>query len=112
MHLVWALTEVPEGVRPTFADEKLPQPPVLVTAGVAVPLTLAAVVVLARAGLLLRRLPAWAPRVGCWGLGLIMVFRAVALSPIARICSGVGPMKTMSDAVQISLNSAFSARNP
>jgi len=42
----------------------------------------------------------------------IIVSRAVALSPIERICSGVGPMKVIPDRVQISLNSAFSARNP
>ena len=41
-----------------------------------------------------------------------MVRRAVALSPISRICSGVGPMKVIFDAAQISANSAFSARNP
>ncbi len=41
-----------------------------------------------------------------------MVQRAVALSPMDRIWSGVGPMKTMSERWQISLNSAFSARNP
>lgn len=77
MHAYWALTLVPDGVRPTFADEPLPQPHPLVTSGVAVPLTLAAVVVLARAGLILQQLPTWVPRVGCWGLGLIMVFRAI-----------------------------------
>ena len=42
----------------------------------------------------------------------IIVARAVALSPIERICAGVGPMNVMSDRAQISLNSAFSARNP
>ena len=42
----------------------------------------------------------------------IMVLRAVALSPIDRIWSGVGPMKTSSERAQISLNSAFSARKP
>ncbi len=42
----------------------------------------------------------------------IMVLRAVALSPMARICSGVGPMKAMPERPQISLNSAFSARKP
>ena len=42
----------------------------------------------------------------------IMVRRAVALSPIARIWSGVGPMKVIPARSQISLNSAFSARNP
>lgn len=77
LHVFWALTLVPDGVRPTFADEPLPQPQPLLTSSVALPLTLAAVVVLARAGLILGRLPAWVPRVGCWGLGLIMVFRAV-----------------------------------
>ncbi len=38
--------------------------------------------------------------------------RAVALSPIWRICSPVGPMKVMLDARQVSANSAFSARKP
>ncbi len=38
--------------------------------------------------------------------------RAVALSPIWRIWSPVGPMKTMFDALQMSANSAFSARKP
>ena len=38
--------------------------------------------------------------------------RAVALSPIWRICSPVGPMKVMFDALQVSANSAFSARKP
>lgn len=38
--------------------------------------------------------------------------RAEALSPITRICSGVGPMKAMFDAAHVSANSAFSARNP
>ncbi len=38
--------------------------------------------------------------------------RASALSPMLRICSGVGPMKVMFDALTISANSAFSARNP
>ena len=42
----------------------------------------------------------------------IMDRRAVALSPMARICSGVGPMKVRSERVQISLNSAFSERKP
>ena len=42
----------------------------------------------------------------------IMVRRAVALSPMARIWSGVGPMNTRSEREQISLNSAFSARKP
>ena len=42
----------------------------------------------------------------------VMVRLAVALSPIARICSGSGPMKVMPERVQISLNSAFSARKP
>ena len=37
---------------------------------------------------------------------------AVALSPIIRICCGVGPMKVSSLRSQISENSAFSARNP
>ena len=41
-----------------------------------------------------------------------MVRRAVALSPICRICCGVGPMKVISLASQISENSAFSARKP
>ena len=41
-----------------------------------------------------------------------MVRRAAALSPIRRICCGVGPMKFKFDATQISANSAFSARNP
>jgi hypothetical protein len=38
--------------------------------------------------------------------------RAVALSPICRICSAVGPMKVMLDAAHVCANSAFSARNP
>ena len=38
--------------------------------------------------------------------------RAVALSPIWRIWSPVGPMKVMLDARQMSANSAFSARKP
>ena len=38
--------------------------------------------------------------------------RAVALSPIWRIWSGVGPMNVMFDAPQVSANSAFSARKP
>ena len=42
----------------------------------------------------------------------IIVARAVALSPIDRIWCGVGPMKVTSKRVQISLNSAFSARKP
>ncbi len=42
----------------------------------------------------------------------IMVRRAVALSPMARIWSAVGPTKTIPDRWQISLNSGFSARNP
>ncbi len=41
-----------------------------------------------------------------------MVRRAVALSPICRIWSGVGPMKVISLRSQISENSAFSARKP
>ncbi len=42
----------------------------------------------------------------------IIVRRAVALSPMARICSGVGPMNVIPERAQISLNSAFSARKP
>ena len=38
--------------------------------------------------------------------------RAVALSPICRIWSPVGPMNVMFDALQMSANSAFSARKP
>src|SRR6476661_7044150 len=38
--------------------------------------------------------------------------RAVALSPIWRIWSPLGPMNVMLDALQVSANSAFSARNP
>ncbi len=38
--------------------------------------------------------------------------RAVALSPILRIWSPVGPMNVRLDARQMSANSAFSARNP
>ena len=38
--------------------------------------------------------------------------RAVALSPICRIWSPVGPMNVMLDALQMSANSAFSARKP
>ena len=38
--------------------------------------------------------------------------RAVALSPIWRIWSPVGPMKVMLQARQVSANSAFSARKP
>jgi len=38
--------------------------------------------------------------------------RAAALSPIWRICSGVGPMNAMLDALTFSANSGFSARNP
>jgi hypothetical protein len=38
--------------------------------------------------------------------------RAVALSPMARIWSPLGPMKVMLDALQVSANSAFSARKP
>ncbi len=41
-----------------------------------------------------------------------MVRRAAALSPISRICCGVGPMKVISLRSQISENSAFSARKP
>src|SRR6185436_18480996 len=41
-----------------------------------------------------------------------IVFRAAALSPMVRICDGVGPMNAMFDAMQVSANSAFSARNP
>ena len=41
-----------------------------------------------------------------------MVRRAAALSPICRICAGVGPMKVSSLFSQISENSAFSARKP
>ena len=41
-----------------------------------------------------------------------IVSRATALSPMARIWSGVGPTKTRSERWQISANSAFSARNP
>ena len=41
-----------------------------------------------------------------------IVLRAAALSPMVRICSGVGPMKVMFDAAQVSANSAFSARKP
>ncbi len=42
----------------------------------------------------------------------IIVRRAVALSPMDRIWSGVGPMKAISERAQISLKSAFSARKP
>ena len=42
----------------------------------------------------------------------IIVRRASALSPMRRICSGVGPMKTRPLRSQISANSAFSARKP
>jgi len=41
-----------------------------------------------------------------------MVRRAVALSPITRIWSAVGPMNVIFDAAQMSANSAFSARKP
>ena len=40
------------------------------------------------------------------------IFLAVALSPISRICSAVGPMNVMLDASQVSANAALSARNP
>jgi len=38
--------------------------------------------------------------------------RPAALSPIWRIWSPVGPMNVMFDALTMSANSAFSARNP
>ena len=41
-----------------------------------------------------------------------IVFRAVALSPIARMWCAAGPMNVMCDLAQISANSAFSARKP
>ncbi len=42
----------------------------------------------------------------------VIALRAAALSPMTRICSGVGPMKAMLEARQVSANSAFSARKP
>ena len=42
----------------------------------------------------------------------IIAARAAALSPIVRIWCGVGPMKVMPLAAQVSANSAFSARKP
>ncbi len=38
--------------------------------------------------------------------------RAVCLSPNARICAGVGPMKAMPAAEQASAKSGFSDRKP
>ena len=43
---------------------------------------------------------------------LVTVWRALILSPISRMFSGVGPMKVMPQLPQISANSAFSERNP
>ena len=42
----------------------------------------------------------------------VIAFRAAALSPMTRICSGVGPMNAMFEAWHVSANSAFSARKP
>src|SRR5262249_42538143 len=42
----------------------------------------------------------------------VIALRAPALSPITRIWSAVGPMKSIFDAAQMSANSAFSARKP
>ena len=39
-------------------------------------------------------------------------FRAAALSPMSRICSGLGPMNAMLELRQASANSADSARKP
>ena len=41
-----------------------------------------------------------------------MMARAAVLSPIARMASGGGPMKTMPARAQASAKSAFSERNP
>jgi hypothetical protein len=41
-----------------------------------------------------------------------MVSRAMALSPMARICSGPGPMKVMLQLLQTSAKWAFSERKP
>ena len=41
-----------------------------------------------------------------------MISRAVTLSPIASIASGLGPMKTIPASRQARANAGFSARKP
>ena len=79
IHIYWALGGKggSANVVPTQNNEMLFEPGMAATLAVATALFVAALLVLARVGLLPNVLPAWIPLVGLWFIGVVFALRAI-----------------------------------